>query len=71
MSKGDFVTVYVRNGIELTPFNVTASQNGRKVDLETSTKEVIATEVTRGGTVVRRIEFQRADVVAIESQISE
>lgn len=72
MSKGDFVKVFIRGGeVGVMPFTVTANQNGRRVELEVDSKEVTASEITRGGTLVRRIQFPRSEVVAIESEISE
>ena len=71
MSKGDFARVYIHTGAGVQDFTVMASQNGRKIELEVDSKEVVATELTRGGTPVRKIQFPRTVVVAIESEISE
>lgn len=72
MSKGDYVKVFIRGGeLGLMPFEVKATQNGRKIELEVDSKEVVASELTRGGTLVHKIQFPRSEVLAIESEISE
>ena len=68
MSKGDYARIYVR-GID-TPFVVTAMQNGRTIEIDKDSKEVSATERTRGGTLVRRVTVPKTDVVAVEENFS-
>lgn len=72
MSKDDYVKVFIRGGeLGLLPFEVVARKSGRKIDLEVDSKEVTASEITRGGTLIKKIQFPRSEVIAIESVISE
>lgn len=68
MSKGDFITIYLRGS---EPLRVEARQNGRRIDIEDGKTAVIASEVTRGGTIVRKVVVPKSELLAYETEMRE
>jgi len=68
MAKGDYVKVYLLSGNGL--FQVLADKGGRKVGYEFSTEGKVnwlnASLLTRGGTVLKRIQVPADQVAAME-----
>ncbi len=68
MAKGDYIKIGVRGSsiVEV----VEASQNGRRVELksdkEANVQFIVATEITRGGTVVRKAMVPVSEVLFVE-----
>lgn len=69
MAKGDKIKVYFSVGDRVEIAEVEARQNGRRLELEQSKSETSVTEVTRGGTQVRRVWFPASAVVCIDSEM--
>jgi hypothetical protein len=63
--KGDRVEVVVDTGHGTQTFDITASRNGRRLEVTTARGVVEVTEVTRGGTPVRTGRFMASRVVAL------
>ena len=63
--KGDRVEVVVDTGDGIRVYDVTATRNGRRVEITTGRGIVEVTEVTRGGNPVRSARFMSGRVVAL------
>jgi hypothetical protein len=63
--KGDRVEILVDTGNEVRGFEVTATREGRRVDVVIARGTVEVAEVTRGGQVVRSARFMSSRVVAV------
>jgi hypothetical protein len=63
--RGDRVEVLVDIGDGVRSFEITATKDGRRVEVATVRGHVRVSEVTRGGQEVRSAEFIAARVVAI------
>jgi hypothetical protein len=63
--RGDRVEVLVDVGDGVRSFEVTATRDGRRVDVSIARGTVEVAEVTRGGQVVRSARFMASRVVAV------
>jgi len=63
--RGDRVEVLVDVGDGVRAFEVTATRDGRRVDVSIARGTVEVAEVTRGGQVVRSARFMASRVVAV------
>src|SRR3954447_21442637 len=63
--RGDRVEIVIDAGGEVRTYNVVASRNGRRVEVNTGRGIVEVTEVTRGGTPVRTARFMANRVLAL------
>jgi hypothetical protein len=63
--RGDRVEVVVDTGHGTQTFDITASRNGRRLEVTTARGVVEVTELTRGGTPVRTGRFMASRVVAL------
>jgi hypothetical protein len=63
--KDDRVEIVIDAGGETRTYEITASRNGRRVEIATSRGVVEVTEVTRGGTPVRTARFMANRVLAL------
>jgi hypothetical protein len=63
--RGDRVEVVIDAGGEVRTYEVVASRNGRRVEINTGRGVVEVTEVTRGGTPVRTARFMASRVLAL------
>ena len=63
--RGDRVEVVVDAGNEVRTYDIVASRNGRRVEIETGRGIVTVTEVTRGGTPVRTARFMANRILAL------
>jgi hypothetical protein len=63
--RGDRVEILVDTGSGVRSFEVTATQNGRRVEVSSGRSVVEVTEVTRTGTPVRMARFMASRVVAV------
>jgi hypothetical protein len=63
--RGDRVEVVIDAGGEVRNFDVVASRNGRRVEIETARGVVTVTEVTRNGTPVRTARFMANRILAL------
>jgi hypothetical protein len=63
--RGDRVEIVIDAGDEVCTYEVVASRNGRRVEINTGRGVVEVTEVTRGGTPVRTARFMAARVLAL------
>jgi len=63
--KGDRVEVVIDAGGDTRTYDVTATRNGRRVEITTGRGIVDVSEVTRGGTVVRTARFMASRVLAL------
>jgi hypothetical protein len=63
--RGDRVEIVVDAGDEVRTYEVVASRNGRRVEINTSRGIVEVTEVTRAGTPVRTARFMANRVLAL------
>lgn len=71
MAKGDAIKVWFQVGDKAEQAIISASQNGRKVVVETTTKSIEVYEMTRGGTIVRRVWFPLSAVLCIDQEARE
>lgn len=63
--KGDRVEVVIDAGGSVRTYDVTATRNGRRVEITTGRGIVDVSEVTRGGTAVRTARFMASRVLAL------
>jgi hypothetical protein len=63
--RGDRVEILVDTGTGVRDFEITATQNGRRVEVSTGRGITEVTEVTRSGRPVRTARFMSARVVAV------
>jgi hypothetical protein len=63
--RGDRVEVLVDVGDGVRSFEVTATRDGRRVDVSIARGTVEVAEVTRGGQIVRSARFMASRVVAV------
>lgn len=69
MARGDRVLVVMDIGSGQTrEFSIAATQNGRRVEVSTGSRQTTVTEVTRNGTPVRSARFLTSRVVALIEQ---
>jgi hypothetical protein len=63
--RGDRVEIVIDAGDEVRTYEVTATRNGRRVEINTGRNIVEVTEVTRGGTPVRSARFMANRILAL------
>jgi hypothetical protein len=63
--RGDRVEIVIDAGDEVRTYEVTATRNGRRVEINTGRGIVEVTEVTRGGTPVRTARFMANRILAL------
>jgi hypothetical protein len=63
--RGDRVEVVIDAGDEVRTYEIVATRNGRRVEVETGRGVVTVSEVTRGGTVVRTARFMANRILAL------
>ncbi len=63
--RGDRVEIVIDAGGEVRTYDVVATRNGRRVEINTGRGVVEVTEVTRGGTPVRTARFMANRVLAL------
>ncbi|MDP9443403.1 MAG: hypothetical protein M3P83_03220 [Actinomycetota bacterium] len=63
--RGDRVEVVIDAGGEVRTYDVVATRNGRRVEINTGRGVVEVTEVTRGGTAVRTARFMANRILAL------
>jgi hypothetical protein len=63
--RGDRVEIVIDAGGEVRTYEVVATRNGRRVEINTGRGVVEVTEVTRGGTPVRTARFMANRVLAL------
>lgn len=71
MAKGDKVTIWYSVGSEAKSIEVTANQNGRKLEVNRTKNDLEIAEKTRGGTIVRNVWFPLTAVLSIDDQRTE
>jgi len=63
--RGDRVEIVVDAGNEVRTYEIVATRNGRRVEVETGRGLVTVTEVTRSGNPVRMGRFMASRVLAL------
>lgn len=63
--RGDRVEVVVDAGNEVRTYNIVATRNGRRIEIETGRGFVTVTEVTRSGNPVRTARFMANRILAL------
>jgi predicted RecB family endonuclease len=63
--RGDRVEIVIDAGNEVRTYDIVASRNGRRVEVETGRGLVTVTEVTRSGNPVRSARFMASRVLAL------
>jgi hypothetical protein len=63
--RGDRVEIVIDAGGEVRTYDVVASRNGRRVEINTGRGIVEVTEVTRRGTPVRTARFMASRILAL------
>lgn len=63
--RGDRVEIVVDAGNEVRTYDIVASRNGRRVEIDTGRGIVTVTEVTRSGTPVRTARFMANRILAL------
>ena len=63
--RGDRVEIVIDAGGEVRTYDVVATRNGRRVEINTGRGIVEVTEVTRGGTPVRTARFMASRILAL------
>ncbi|MDQ2877313.1 MAG: hypothetical protein M3Y33_21875 [Actinomycetota bacterium] len=63
--RGDRVEIVIDAGSDVRTYEVTATRNGRRVEINTGRGITEVTEVTRGGSPVRTARFMSSRVLAI------
>src|SRR4051812_11137933 len=63
--RGDRVEIVIDAGGEVRTYEVVATRNGRRVEINTGRGVVEVTEVTRGGTPVRTARFMANRILAL------
>ncbi len=63
--RGDRVEIVIDAGGEVRTYDIVATRNGRRVEINTSRGVVEVTEVTRSGTPVRTARFMASRILAL------
>ena len=63
--RGDRVEIVIDAGDEVRTYEIVASRNGRRVEIETGRGIVTVSEVTRTGTPVRTARFMASRILAL------
>jgi hypothetical protein len=63
--RGDRVEIVIDAGDKVRTYDVVATRNGRRVEINTRRGIVEVTEVTRGGTPVRTARFMANRILAL------
>jgi hypothetical protein len=63
--RGDRVEIVIDAGGEVRTYDIVATRNGRRVEINTGRGIVEVTEVTRGGTPVRTARFMANRILAL------
>jgi hypothetical protein len=63
--RGDRVEIVIDAGGEVRTYEVVATRNGRRVEIETGRGFVTVSEVTRSGTPVRTARFMASRILAL------
>lgn len=63
--RGDRVEIVIDAGDDVRTYEVVATRNGRRVEINTGRGVVEVTEVTRGGTPVRSARFMANRILAL------
>jgi hypothetical protein len=63
--RGDRVEIVIDAGTEVRTYEVVATRNGRRVEVNTGRNIVEVAEVTRGGTPVRTARFMANRILAL------
>ena len=63
--RGDRVEIVIDAGGDVRTYEVTATRNGRRVEINTRRGVVEVAEVTRGGTPVRTARFMANRILAL------
>ena len=63
--RGDRVEIVIDAGNEVRTYDIVATRNGRRVEVETGRGLVTVTEVTRTGNPVRMARFMASRVLAL------
>ena len=63
--RGDRVEIVIDAGREVRTYDIVASRNGRRVEIETARGIVTVSEVTRTGTPVRTARFMASRILAL------
>ena len=63
--RGDRVEIVVDAGGEVRTYDIVATRNGRRVEIETGRGIVTVAEVTRSGTPVRTARFMANRILAL------
>ena len=63
--RGDRVEIVIDAGDEVRSYEIVASRNGRRVEIETGRGIVTVSEVTRSGTPVRTARFMASRILAL------
>jgi hypothetical protein len=63
--RGDRVEIVIDAGNEVRTYDIVATRNGRRVEIETGRGLVTVTEVTRTGSPVRTGRFMASRVLAL------
>lgn len=63
--RGDRVEIVIDAGNEVRTYDIVATRNGRRVEVETGRGLVTVTEVTRSGNPVRTARFMASRVLAL------
>ena len=63
--RGDRVEIVIDAGDDVRSYEIVASRNGRRVEIETGRGIVTVSEVTRSGTPVRTARFMASRILAL------
>jgi hypothetical protein len=63
--RGDRVEIVIDAGAEVRTYNIAATRNGRRVEINTGRGIVEVTEVTLSGTPVRTARFMASRILAL------
>jgi hypothetical protein len=63
--RGDRVEIVIDAGGEVRSYDIVATRNGRRVEIETGRSLVTVSEVTRSGNPVRTARFMASRVLAL------
>ncbi len=63
--RGDRVEIVIDAGGEVRTYDIVATRNGRRVEIETGRGLVTVSEVTRSGTPVRTARFMASRILAL------
>jgi hypothetical protein len=63
--RGDRVEIVIDAGGEVRTYDIEATRNGRRVEINTGRNIVEVTEVTRSGTPVRTARFMASRILAL------